>query len=254
MNKYSEKFNKKSNLSSAGEKVSYSAYFEGKDFYKKENQKKLPRLSLGFEKALESNFRELSIIESGLIKELERPKILYCTSSFPKEGKTVASIATAFGVSRYSKRKVLLIDSCFKDPQVHKFFGITNSPGLQEALSKKVKLEDAITPTYYDQLYILSAGEGDRPLIDPYFKELLSVFSKNFAYTIIDGWPVLVDPDPINMASLVDGFILVVECESTKWDVAQISAGKITNAGGKVVGVVLNKRKFYIPEVIYRRL
>jgi len=29
---------------------------------------------------------------------------------------------------------------------------------------------------------------------------------------------------------------------------------QITNAGGKVVGVVFNKRRYYIPEFVYNRL
>jgi len=52
----------------------------------------------------------------------------------------------------------------------------------------------------------------------------------------------------------VDGVVLVVEAEKTRWQVVESLKEKIENSGGNILGMVFNKRRFYIPENIYRRM
>jgi Mrp family chromosome partitioning ATPase len=52
----------------------------------------------------------------------------------------------------------------------------------------------------------------------------------------------------------VDGVVLVVEAEKTRWQVVENLKEKIQNVGGNIIGVVFNKRRFYIPEALYKRL
>ena len=56
------------------------------------------------------------------------------------------------------------------------------------------------------------------------------------------------------MVSMVDGVVLVVEAEKTRWPVALNVKEKTEQGGGRVLGVVFNKRKYYIPEWLYRRI
>jgi Mrp family chromosome partitioning ATPase len=52
----------------------------------------------------------------------------------------------------------------------------------------------------------------------------------------------------------VDGVVLVVEADKTRWPVAQSVKERIIQHGGNVLGMVLNKRRYYIPGFIYNRL
>ena len=52
----------------------------------------------------------------------------------------------------------------------------------------------------------------------------------------------------------MDGVVIVIEAGKTREQVAVRAKKELEEAGGKVLGVVLNKRKFYIPEWIYKRL
>jgi Mrp family chromosome partitioning ATPase len=52
----------------------------------------------------------------------------------------------------------------------------------------------------------------------------------------------------------VDGVVLVVEAEKTRWPVAETVRDKIKNSGGNILGIVLNKRRYYIPDWIYNKL
>jgi Mrp family chromosome partitioning ATPase len=52
----------------------------------------------------------------------------------------------------------------------------------------------------------------------------------------------------------VDGVIFVVEAEKTRWPVALAAKEKIVSHGGNILGMVFNKRRFYIPEFVYRKI
>jgi len=52
----------------------------------------------------------------------------------------------------------------------------------------------------------------------------------------------------------VDGVILVVEAEKTKWRTARHVRAQIERVGGKILGIVFNKRRYYIPQSIYKYL
>lgn len=52
----------------------------------------------------------------------------------------------------------------------------------------------------------------------------------------------------------VDGIVMVISSGRTRRQIAVKTKQTVENAGGIVSGVVLNRRKYYIPEWIYRRL
>jgi Mrp family chromosome partitioning ATPase len=51
-----------------------------------------------------------------------------------------------------------------------------------------------------------------------------------------------------------DGVILVVQAETTRPAVVAHAKGQIEQAGGNVLGAVLNRRGDYIPDFLYRML
>lgn len=83
---------------------------------------------------------------------------------------------------------------------------------------------------------------------------LKSTLSKTFNYVLIDA-PAVADLSwaPV-IGAMTDGVILVVQAERTRWPVALSSKQEFEGSGAKVLGVFLNKRRFYIPSRIYRRI
>jgi protein-tyrosine kinase len=77
---------------------------------------------------------------------------------------------------------------------------------------------------------------------------------ERFDLIIVDSPPVMLFPDGPAIVSMVDGIILVVEAEKTKWQIALSVKEKIIKSGGNIIGTVFNKRKYYIPEYIYKYL
>jgi len=69
---------------------------------------------------------------------------------------------------------------------------------------------------------------------------------------------ILIDPPPLQrsaaalaIAPFADITLAVVEAERTRAAVARNLVDRVESAGGEVLGVILNKRRFYIPRMIY---
>ena len=88
----------------------------------------------------------------------------------------------------------------------------------------------------------------------PRFDEFWANLKHNFDLVLIDSPPLTVSPDGLALAAKVDGIILVVEAEKTKWRTARYVRERIEMVGGKILGVVFNKRRYYIPQSIYKYL
>ena len=206
------------------------------------------------ERQLNANSRELSMIEGNL----GRAKTLFVTSCFDGEGKTTAALNASFGLVVGGAERVLLIDSNLVKSRMHEMFSTTAGPGLSDVLVGKVAIEDTLHPTNYKGLEFMSAGTAQNELgsnIPPArMSAFLDIIKNAYDYVVIDGTSIFNSSGPTRMASLFDGLILVAACEQTKWEVVQSAEDKIRNSGGNILGVVLNKRKFYIPKKIYQWL
>ena len=77
---------------------------------------------------------------------------------------------------------------------------------------------------------------------------------ERFDLIIVDSPPATLFPDGLGMVSKVDGVVLVVEAEKTRWPAALSVKERIKQSGGKVLGIAFNKRQYYIPGWLYRRI
>ena len=216
-----------------------------------------PRLSKKVEDTFSSSYRHIVVAEGNLHSTCPDDKSFYLTSCFPKEGKTLASISLAYSLAVFSNRRVLLVDAHLTSPTIHLLFQITRGPGFLSLLSDTSKIVPGILPTYYENLFIIpnpTPMQFGTPFTSSELKRFLGLVSSSFDYIIFDGRPILSAPEPMIFASTVDAVIFVVECERTKWEVMQAAIEKILNTKGKVAGVILNKRKFYIPPAVYKIL
>ena len=75
-----------------------------------------------------------------------------------------------------------------------------------------------------------------------------------FKYTMIDCPSLSKSSDVLGIAEFVDGILLVVEANRTKKHKLINAQLQINAAGGKVLGTILNKRIYVIPDFLYRHL
>ncbi len=76
----------------------------------------------------------------------------------------------------------------------------------------------------------------------------------SFDNILIDCGPLHESADAAVLASNVDGVVIVVEAGRSRRDQIINAQRTIEQAGGKFLGFVLNKRRYPVPEWLYRRL
>ena len=77
---------------------------------------------------------------------------------------------------------------------------------------------------------------------------------QTFDFIVLDGPPVFRASETRLIASKVDATILVIRSGITRKQIAYRAIQELETAGGKVLGTVLNRRKYYIPDWLYKWL
>ena len=107
-------------------------------------------------------------------------------------------------------------------------------------------------------LYVLPSGTKCAAPLSLFqsdsFDQFLETVKKRFDHVVIDAPPLTGFPESIVLSRKADGVILVVEAGRTRRRAGLWAKQQIEDAGGKILGVVLNKRKFYIPNWLYRHI
>ncbi len=193
-------------------------------------------------------------IEVGLPQQKSR--VLLFSSSLEKEGTTEVVVGLGVVLAAGMGRKTAIIDCNPANPELQERFG-TSSIGLNEYMKGMIPLEQALSNTTVPNLHVMPLGEKFTTLAAFGEERLISGLDRlrqRFEYVLIDSAPIGLNPDMTVLCDKVDAVVLVVRHAKTRREVVKRAKEIIERAGGKVLGVVLNRRKFPIPEFLYRRL
>ena len=186
------------------------------------------------------------------------------TAHMPEERSRVIQVASAThgeGTSTIAREMALTVAGDLSKPVL--LIRVVNdlplSPGLEAAAHGRVPLEAVIeadpdVPTLATAT--LSVGGANAGLLFD-GDELDRVFAQAARLArlvIVDAPPILSDVTGVALSRKVSGVLLVVEAEKTRAPIIEQARRVIETGGGRVVGVILNKRKHHIPGWLYRRL
>jgi non-specific protein-tyrosine kinase len=172
-------------------------------------------------------------------------RTLVVTSPGPTEGKSV-TLANLAVVMAQAGHKVVAVDSDLRRPVLHRFFGLTNSHGLSDAvLNSNPGLAEHLQPTSVENLCLLASGA-----VPPNPAELLG--SQRMAalvgelrqvadVVLFDSPPSLVVTDAAILGTRVDGILVVVDAGRTRRNDVQRSADELRRVGANILGAVLNR-------------
>jgi len=174
-------------------------------------------------------------------------------------GDGASSTASNFAktLARDPTLKVLLIDANLRNPSLHNTFSITHTSSLAKLLEEAVPGK---TPFLFEQGQVNVLPSGGK-YSDPTsifssreFSEFLQAMKQTFDFIILDGPPVLRASEARILSSKVDATILVIRSGKTRKQIAHRAIRELETAGGEVLGTVLNRRKHYIPDWLYKWL
>lgn len=201
---------------------------------------------------------DLAAVEGNLIAAGgQTTRTLMVISGSPGEGRT--SAAACLGLALAGAGRTLLVDAHLRKPDMSSLFTEPGAPGLSEVLLDGLDVASALYPTAdAETLFILPAGQRltspSALFRSPAFFHLIAALRQDWDYVMCDTPPFLVESDASLMAGQFDAAVLVVSCEDTRWEVARLVAERLDVAGGRLIGAVLNRRRYYIPGAIYRSL
>ncbi len=193
-----------------------------------------------------------------LLQTQEPPRIVVFAGMDHGNGCSRISGAVAEALARNSRRPVCLVEANFRSPALPALFGTTNHHGLTDALLHEGPIQSFAKPAGHNRLWLLSSGAlaADSPnlLSSERLKTRLAELRAEFEFVILDAPPLTRYSDAIALGQLSDGLILVLEADSTRKKAAQMAAANLRSSKVQILGAVLNKRTFPIPENIYKRL
>ena len=145
-------------------------------------------------------------------------KVFAVTSYSKGEGKSTVSSNLAISFSKMEKR-VLLVDSDLRRPNLHNIFKIDNNTGLSNVIGKMGDFDEAVHRDVLPNLDILPSGtippNPSELLCSSRFIDLVKRLNEEYDYVIFDTPPIGVVSDALLLKDLVAGFVVVLRERST---------------------------------------
>jgi capsular exopolysaccharide synthesis family protein len=170
-------------------------------------------------------------------------KVIMCTSSIPREGKTFTSINTA-SVLSLSGKKTLLIGLDLRKPRIFDDFGINNNLGIVNYIIGQNDIDEITQFSGYENLDIITSGpippNPSELLINDKMDDLIKDLKTKYEYIIIDTPPIGLVSDAFNILKHVDTTLYIVRQSFTKKGMLAIINEKYKLGEVKNISFVLN--------------
>lgn len=191
-----------------------------------------------------------------LLAKIPRKLILFIGSQ-PGEGTSTLAREFATLAAVHLNKKVLLFDADRQAPNQKYHYGITDQIGWQDA-EMSGDIQDVICQIGNSRLYLCPSSNNVSISPEIFDSRIitatLSKLRERFDLVVIDSPPPVQAPDGLALAPHVDGVILVVEAENTRWKVSENSKNRLLAVHANILGMVFNKRRYYVPNFFYRLL
>ncbi len=174
---------------------------------------------------------------------LDTTRSLLVTSPSPGDGKTTIACNLAAGLA-LNGRRILLVDSNFRRPEIHKVFALPNERGFSDVLNGSVTFDEVVQETQVPNLAVMTSGPKPINATEMFESQLLIDFIERaleeFDHVIFDSGPMMVVSESQAMAPRVDGVITVVRAQGNSRGLLQRMRDALRAVKAEHLGVVLN--------------
>lgn len=183
-------------------------------------------------------------------------QIIQVASAYNHEGCNLIAFETALIAATQIGLRVLFIDTTTDPDPIRLQLSSKLDTTLDVLLQAGGQLESAVvgvenTQFYYTLLRNQRFKDSAIANLDN-FRELLTLMRGMYDLIIIPSPAILTDVLCASLSRLADAAIVVVQAERTRAPVLAQVKDTVQQNGGKVIGAIMNKRRYYIPRWIYR--
>jgi Mrp family chromosome partitioning ATPase len=179
--------------------------------------------------------------------------ILHVASANPGEGTSTVAQALARHGAATRRHRTLLIDA---NPAHSTRLSSGPAIGLVESHRARAEVAASVNVVESEALGTVAlATPATYEAGLPEYAEIERIYNalrSQWPLIIIDAAPVLHSVDILNIAPLSDGVLLVVEAERSRTPVVKRAKDQLQSTGAHIIGVVLNRRRFHIPPLLYK--
>jgi Mrp family chromosome partitioning ATPase len=173
-------------------------------------------------------------------------------SALHGEGASSTACLLARAMADRGRSRALLVDLNLRTPSLSRMLKAPGKDGITSVVTGGRPIAEVTQVTPFDGVRVVTAGNGYAHAIDVIDNartlETVGDLGRLSDVVFIDAAPVTLYPDARALAPLVDGVILVIEADITPVAVANRAVELIRDTGANLLGVVLNKRRDYIPD------
>jgi Mrp family chromosome partitioning ATPase len=178
------------------------------------------------------------------------PRTVMFLASQGGEGTSTVAAQCAQALASDERLRVLLVDAHVRRPAYWPD-GSPTAARPERAARRRQARSDALSP---DLMPLSDALREEHSVTPASLRATLDAVASAYDWIVIDGPPVLESPDAATLGAVADGVIVVVQAGRTKRPVLSRAVDLVGRAGGRVLGIVLNRRRLEIPGFIYRRI
>lgn len=178
----------------------------------------------------------------------EKLRAFSVTSTIPSEGKSVVAANVAIVMAQTGLR-TLLVDADLRRPTLHKAFQVHSPLGLPAYLTgKTTEVDDLIHHSEVSNLDLIcsdaTASQSTELVASKSMIRFLEEVTKRYDRVVLDCPPVSAVSDALVVSALVDGTIFVAKFNKVRRDHARKSIRRLTDAGVRICGALLNDIDF----------
>jgi polysaccharide biosynthesis transport protein len=191
------------------------------------------------------------------------PRNIGIMGCYHGEGASTVAANMSKAIAAHYDARVLLVDLNFEAPSLKRRLGLPYTSDDNGKRLSTIPAPDAVgvfqvsadvapgvdvLPAGFNNLNPMKLSQSD------HFTGLLTEHKEKYDYVVFDLPPIAQSLMAIEFAPFFDGVILVVEAGRVRRQVVRQAVTKMSRAGVTIFGVVLNKRKYYVPQWAYGRL
>ena len=192
------------------------------------------------------------------LKLQDDPMVLQFVASRPGEGASLVAAQFAAFAAQLNSGSALLVDCTAAIRPLPQASGDASAAtGLVEAFLEDGRLDRAINVGAADAPHVaVLSGRMSRLLHHRgnTLADLLDLARKRYALVVLDTPSLEESASTLIYPRACDGVVLVLEAEATPVSAAESTVEAIERSGGKVLGIVFNKRRLHMPRWLFRRL